>query len=74
MVRKLRITLLLALLVIGLVSTFSLSAAPPYETETIYYSESAKINECGYRYVTCGGIYRSGCITSWYDTYVWGPC
>lgn len=74
MIRKIRIALLLTLLVIGLVSTFSMQALPPYESETIYYSESAKINECGYKFVTCGGVYRGGCLTSWYDVYVYDQC
>lgn len=74
MLRRMRLALLLTLLVLGLVSTFSATAAPPYEIEYTYYSEPEKINECGWKLIGCSGTYRSGCQTSWYDIYNWGEC
>jgi hypothetical protein len=62
----------LALLV--LLGVSSLMAMPDHETEFDYYTDATKTVECGYKFVTCHGIIRSGCQTQWYDFYDLGDC
>jgi hypothetical protein len=72
MTRRLRITLMLALLVIG---AFGLLAGPPQIIEYTYYTDGTYSVVCGYRTIACGGTnYSSGCRTQWYTIDYGGDC
>ncbi|HEX8411783.1 MAG TPA: hypothetical protein VF883_23245 [Thermoanaerobaculia bacterium] len=62
MTRRIRIIGLLVLLLVG---TTSLVALPDHEIFYTYYTDATYTVECGYRYVTCSGVYSSGCRTTY---------
>jgi len=49
-------------------------ACPSQESETDYFTDATKTVECGYKYVYCCGIERSGCVTPYFTTYSLGAC
>lgn len=49
-------------------------ACPSQETEIVYYTDASKTVECGYKLVYCCGVYRQGCVTSYYDVLYTFPC
>lgn len=71
MVKRIRIIALLAMLLVGVTT---LTALPDHEVYTEFYTDGTYSTQCGYRWVTCGGIIRSGCVTEWSVTYDGGDC
>jgi len=72
MARKIRIASLVLLLVTGV---SQLLALPPHEVEFDYYADATYTGDyCGYKFVTCSGIYRYGCQTQWYDVFDGDDC
>ena len=49
-------------------------ACPSQGSETDYYTDATKSVECGYRIVYCCGIQQSGCVTPYYDRYLFDYC
>lgn len=66
MEKRIRIIGLLLMLAVG---TTSLFAMPDHEIFTDFYTDETLGEWCGYRYVTCSGIIRSGCQTNYYTQY-----
>lgn len=58
MAKRIRLIGLLVLLVVG---ASSLMAMPDHEVYTEFYTDGTYSVQCGYRWVTCSGIIRSGC-------------
>ena len=71
MTRRIRISLLLVLLVVGGTSLF---AAPDHEIWWEYYTDSSKTVLCGEKWNICGAIGGYGCRTPYYVIYNGGPC
>lgn len=72
MARHIRIAGLLLLLLVG---GSSLLAMPDHEVYTEFYTDGTYTVQCGYRWVTCSGIIRSGCQNTGFEvTYDGDPC
>jgi hypothetical protein len=72
MTKRLRIIGLLLLVLVGGTSLF---AMPDHEVYTEFYPDATYDVPCGYRWVTCSGIIRSGCQNTGYSvTYDGDPC
>ena len=71
MTRRIRVLVLLALLAMGGASLFAL---PDHEVYIEYYTDATYTVLCGERWVTCSGIYSSGCRTAYYVAYDGDDC
>jgi hypothetical protein len=72
MAKRIRLIGLVVLLVVG---ASSLMAMPDHEVYTEFYPDATYDVPCGYRWVTCGGIIRSGCQNTGYSvTYDGDDC
>jgi hypothetical protein len=71
MVKRIRIMALLVMLLVGVTT---LTALPDHEVYTEFYTDATYSDMCGYRWVTCGGIIRSGCQTVYSVTYDGDDC
>jgi len=72
--RVLAVAFALTLTGFALANPATTYACPSQESETDYYTDATKSVECGYKIVYCCGIQRSGCVTSYFDTYFLGTC
>jgi hypothetical protein len=71
MANRIRVIGLLLLLLVGVTS---LMAMPDHEVYTTFYTDGTYATECGWRFVSCHGIYRDGCVTAYYVTEDGDPC
>lgn len=72
MAKRIRIVGLVFMLLVGGTSLF---AMPDHEVYTEFYTDGTYSVQCGYRWVTCHGIIRSGCQNTGYEvTYDGDPC
>ena len=72
MVRRIRLLVVVAMLILGAVS---LVAAPDHAFYYTYYTDDTYTVECGYYYYTCfGSPVHSGCRTAYYVYEDDGPC
>lgn len=72
MAKHFRIVGLVVMLLVGGTSLF---AMPDHEVYTEFYTDGTYTVQCGYRYVTCHGIIRSGCQNTGYEvTYDGDSC
>jgi hypothetical protein len=63
MSNRVRVLVLFALLLVGVTSMMAL---PDHEIEYTYYTDATKTVECGWRIISCSGVYSSGCRTAFY--------
>ena len=67
--RRVRLGVVIVLLVVG---ATSLIGQPDNEIYYTYYTDATYTVQCGYTYITCTGIRRSGCQTE-FATVFEGP-
>ncbi|HYH08938.1 MAG TPA: hypothetical protein VEK11_17935 [Thermoanaerobaculia bacterium] len=64
--KRIRMFVLLALVLVG---ATSMMALPDHEIEYTYYTDASKTEECGWRIISCSGVYSGGCRTAFYTIY-----